>query len=219
MQIGNAVYRHVLEAELARPKGHFTENGIARDLSISPNTVSIAIKRLLDIGAAAMYRRHFEILSFDKALAYWAATRKFGKDIVYSTYVNKPAKAIEQSMPGETAYTSYTGYANLFGNDAADYGEVYVYATDVGLSDIKSRFEKNLFAPRSKYANLVVLKPDKVLYVMIKENSLNKSTVPKTQLYADLWNISEWNAYEFVKKLKKTIDDEYAKNLLQLSRN
>lgn len=219
MQISNAVYRYILENEYEHPKQRFTENSIARILSVSPNSVSIVIRKLSDIGAVAVYNRYFEILEINKVITYWAATRKLNKDIIYSTYINQDVRSLEKNMPGEIAYTAYTGYVNLFGNDAADYGEVYTYATENAVLDIESRFKKKFFSPRSKYANLIVLKPDKVLDKMIKSNLLYKSTVPATQLYADLWNIKEWNSYEFIKKLKKRMDDKYAKNLLQLSRN
>lgn len=219
MNIAQAVYRNILEKQLQNPKQKFTENGIARELGVSPNTVSVAVRKLVGIGAAAIYGRYFEVMGVEKALLYWAATRKLQNDIAYATYTNKDASYIEKNMPGGTVYTAYTGYVNLFGNDAADYGEVYVYATESGLSTIEKRFKKDLFSPASRYANLIVLKPDKILNSMIENNALEKATVPITQLYVDLWNIKEWNAYEFIKKLKKRIDDLHAEKLLQLSGN
>ena len=219
VHVAQAVYRDILEKQLRNPKQKFTENGIARELGVSPNTVSTAVRKLVDIGAAAIYGRYFEVMGVEKALLYWAATRRLQNDIAYATYTNKDTSYIERSMPGGTAYTAYTGYVNLFGNDAAAYGEVYVYATEAGLPAIKRRFEKALFSPASRYANLIVLKPDKILNGMIENNALEKATVPVTQLYVDLWNIKEWNAYEFIKKLKKRIDEMHAEKLLQLSRN
>lgn len=215
MRLSSAIYRHVLEKKLKNRMERFTENGVARELCISPNSVSIAIKRLEEIGAASIYRRHFEIIGFDKALSYWAATRKLGSDIMYSTYSDAGTSYIESSMPSGVAYTAYTGYSNLFGNDASDYSEVYVYATEQGARETARRFPKRQFSKGSDYANIIVLRPDRPLGAMIDNGSLDKSTVPITQLYVDLWNIKTWYAYEFVTKLKKRVDDAYAKAILQ----
>lgn len=200
MKLDSAVYRSILEkARSGRPE--LTENGIAKELGISPNTVSIAVHRLVAIGAATVYKRHFEVSDLRRALAYWAATRKLDSDIIYATYAKQSVASIEHGMPNEIAFTAFSGYSLLFSNDVSDYSEVYVYATKFALTEIKRRFPKKRLSERSGYANVVVLQPDKVLARDIAQKRLEKSSVPPTQIYADLWNLKQWYARRFEEKL------------------
>ncbi len=206
MKLGLAVYRYVLEAALSNKEMMLTENGIAKVLGISPNTVSIAVRNLETIGAVSIYKRHFELINFDKALYYMCAGRRISADIVYSTYFRENIAEIEKAMPDEIAYTAYTAYANLFGNDASDYSEVYVYATEKSTEEIRHRFPKGRLSQASDYANIIVLKPDRILANMMEGGKLEKASAPVIQVYADLWNIKTWYAQEFEKKLKARID-------------
>jgi predicted DNA-binding transcriptional regulator len=213
----NIVYRHVAEKVLANRKARLVVRGIAKELGISPDTVSNAIAPLRRIGAVSMYSRHFEVVAFKKLLVYWAVNRKFERDIVYATYVPiKGIEEIENYMPDEIAFTNFSGYCKNFPNDAADYGEVHVYAGEDSTSEIKRRFPKNTNAPRSgAYNNLIILKPDGVLEEKIEKHTIVNSSVSLPQLYVDLWNNSSWMAYEFIKKLEEKIDGIYEKAILE----
>ena len=206
MKLGIVVYRHVLESALSEKIDSFTENGIAKELGVSPNTVSIAVRNLEGIGAARIHKRHFELIDFDKALYYMCAGRRIDADVVYSTYFKGSVNEIEKAMPSEIAYTAYTAYANLFGNDASDYSEVYIYATERSVQEIMRRFPKRKLSPASDYTNIIVLKPDRILEKLIAEGNLEKASAPIIQIYADLWNMRMWYAHEFEKKLKARID-------------
>jgi hypothetical protein len=214
MRLGSVVCRYILEMAL-KNKYSFTENGIAKELSLSPNTVSVAVRNLANVGAAAIYKRHFELKNFDKALYYFSVNRKLREDIIYSTYFKSSVGEIEKSMPSEIAYTACSGYVNLFGNDASDYSEVYVYATERSCREIMDRFPKNRLSKASDYANIIVLKPDRILGSLISESAFDGSAAPVTQIYADLWNMKEWYAHEFEKKLKSRIDGMHGKKILQ----
>jgi DNA-binding Lrp family transcriptional regulator len=215
MKLNGAVFRYTLENALKKEPEELSENGIARALGISPNAVNYSLKKLVEMGAVAVYKRHIELVNFDKALYYWASVRNLKKDVVYSTYVRKSVQDIEKAMPSEIAFTAYTAYVARFGNDASDYSEVYLYATEIGLNEIKKRFPKEKLSERSNYANLIVLEPDRVLYDMI-EKGIERSSVPTTQIYVDLWNLKEWYAAEFLKRLETRIKGERnAKRILQ----
>lgn len=143
---------------------------------------------------------------------YWAAKRNLNADIVYTTFIGKGKEYLEQRIPDEIAFTAYSGYVNLFGNDVSDYGEVYVYATDLGLEEIKKRFPKKSLSSSSKYSDLIVLKPDKILLNLIENKKLSHSSVSMTQICVDLWNIKEWYAERFFAKtydrIKSIIKDQ-----------
>jgi hypothetical protein len=216
MNKNGIIYRHIAETLLKNRKEKFTERGIARSMKISPNTVSYAIAPLKKIGAVQVYRTYFEIANFKKLLLFWSVNRKFDKDIVYSTYLGiKEVSEIENHLPNEIAYTNFSGYTKLFGNDAAAYGEVYVYAAEKSLTEIKERFGIQKDREGSSYKNLIVLKPDTILEERILKRELIHSTVSLPQLYVDLWNNNTWNANTFITKLEKRIDDIYAKAILE----
>jgi hypothetical protein len=122
---------------------------------------------------------------------------------------------IEDMLPSGIAYTNYSGYTKLFGNAVSTYSEVYAYATEQAVEEIKKRFPKNLLSEGSDYGNLIILRPDYVLSKRIMGKALQGSTVSMPQLYVDLWNAKEWYAYEFLKRLKEKIDDKYAKAILE----
>ncbi len=202
----NAVYRHVLENYLAG-NVNFSANSVARVLQISPNTVNIAIRALASIGAASISRRSFALTDFEKALMYWAATRKLSRSIAYSTFTGIGVQNIEAKMPEGIAFTAYSAYSFAFGNDIAGYGEVYVYATDFALKELERRFPKAALSSHSDYADLIVLKPDKVLYREIEEKLLKNSCVPITQACVDLWNIKGWQAPRFFASAMKKLGE------------
>jgi len=213
----NMVYRHVAEKALANRKARLVVRGVAKELGISPDTVSNAIAPLKRIGAVSMYSRHFEVVAFKKLLVFWAVNRRFERDIAYSTYVPiKSAEELENYMPDEIAFTNFSGYCKNFTNNAADYGEVYVYAGEGSMAEIKKRFPKSTDSPRGgRYNNLTVLRPDRVLEEKIENHTITNSSVSLPQLYADLWNNGSWMAYEFIKRLEEKIDGLYEKAILE----
>lgn len=210
------VYREICEALLKDRKAHFSERELARRLGLSPDTVSRSLAPLKRTGTAVVYRRHFEIASLEKLLAFWAVGRKFENDIAYSTYVEvKSLDDIEGRMPAEIAYTCFSAFVRIFGPAPADYGEVYAYASEHALKEIELRFPKKDFSGAVRKHNLFVLRTDAVLEKAIVESSTSNSSVPISQLYVDLWNNSSWNAYEFLKKVKERIDEIYGKAILE----
>lgn len=208
------VYRHLAEEVLKDRKRHFVMRDVARTLRISPNTVSIAAGSLGRIGAITRYEGYFSVTNFEKLLGFWAVERNLDKDIIYKTYVEEAESEIEKRMPAEVAFTCYSAYVALFGNDVSEYSGVYVYATEKGLDEIKKRFPERRLSERSDYTNLTVLKPDVVLEERINNGSLEKASVSLPQIYVDLWNNKDWYAYEFLKKLKHRVDGLYAKAVL-----
>lgn len=210
------VYREIAETLLKNRKSEFVERELARRLTLSPDTVSRAVAPLKNSGSVAMHRRHFEVTNFEKLIAYWAVGRKFERDIVHSTYCEvKTLGEIEGRMPAEIAYTCFTAYLYIFNSSPADYGGVYVYATEGALKEIMLRFPERDVSKRVQGHNLFVLKPDHVLEERIMKGELIHTSVSVPQLYVDLWNNSSWYSYEFLKKTKEKMDDMYEKAILE----
>jgi DNA-binding Lrp family transcriptional regulator len=210
------VYRALAEGVLSSRRPRFVERELARSLGVSPDTVSRAVRELARVGAAGINQRSFEVTNFEKLLSYWAVSRKFDRDIIYSTYVEmRGVDEIEGRMPQEIAYTCFSAYIRVLGDAPADYGSVYVYATESALAEIKRRFPPRDVSALAKRHNLFVLRPDSVLEKSIESGSLKRSSVTMPQVYVDLWNERSWNAYEFLKGSKKKIDEAYAKAILE----
>lgn len=181
-------------------KRSFTQLGLSNELRVSLSIVNGAIGNLKEIGAVRVKSRSFDVVALDRLLLYWATHRSLKKDIVYQTRANLSVKDIERSMPEGIAFTGYSGYRSLFKETPADYSEVYLYATDDGLKEIKKRFESN-----DKISNIIVLKCDSNLETAIKEHRLKNSSVCAAQLFVDLWNMNQWYAKDFVDALSKRL--------------
>jgi hypothetical protein len=111
-----------------------------------------------------------------------------------------PIRDIERSMPDGVAFTGYTGYRFTFDEAPADYSEVYLYATESALEQIKKRF-----GPSERQPNLIVMRCDDYLGGEISKGKLDKSSVCPAQLFADLWNMGQWYAKDFVDALSKRL--------------
>ncbi len=190
-----AVYRLVCE-EFLQNNNRFTQMGIAKSLGVSLSTVNSAVSKLERISAVIVYTRHFEVISLEKLLLYWATHRDLYRDICYQTYVNLEIREIESSMPAKVAYTAYTAYKYVVGEPPADYSQVYVYANQAGLEGIKRRFPA-----KSGHYNLIVLSADFIMSRMIEDGTLKHSSVSMPQMFVDLWNIKNWYSKEFTDKL------------------
>ncbi len=178
----------------------FTQLELSRALGLSLSTVNGAVSNLEEINAVRIGQRSFEVISLERLLLYWATMRRIEKDIAYSTRVDEPVKDIEGSMPPEIAFTSYTAYKLLFKDVPADYSEVYVYAAEKGISEIKRRFSHRAGPP-----NLFVLEADKGLGAEIKGGLLKHSSVCPAQVFVDLWNLKAWYAKDFIDALEKRL--------------
>ncbi len=171
-------------------KGAKTQKEIAKRLRISLSTVNNAVEPLARIGAIEKRNFGLRLVDREKALAFWASARNLEKDIVYKTRADMPITEIEKLMPSGVAFTAFTAFRLRFNEVPADYSEVYVYADEEGLAELKKRFPQ-----KEGPANLLVLlKP---------ENFAAEKIVPNELMFVDFWNLKEWYAKEFLKALKQ----------------
>ncbi|MFH1306816.1 MAG: winged helix-turn-helix domain-containing protein [Candidatus Micrarchaeota archaeon] len=186
------VYRQMLYWAMQKKAGKFTQLELSKSLRISLSTVNNALSPLEKMGAIDVGKMGFKILDAKKILLYFASIRNLQKDVIYSTRANMPVSQIEKSMPAGAIYTAYSACKYLFSSVPADYSEVYVYADEAALAKIRRRFTQNSQPP-----NLFVLRADAALPAISKTN-----IAPLPQIYADLWNLRQWYAKEFVKYLE-----------------
>lgn len=159
---------------------------ISRELDMSLSTVNRAVKKLEKMGAVEVSSRSLKTRDKEKILMYLASIRDTERDIVYQTRVNEKVRDIEASMPGGTEFTAYSAFKFRYDDVLADYSEVYVYAGDEEIEEIKRRFPE-----RKGPSNLFVLK---------KEMDVDDALI-----FADLWNLKEWYAKEFTREMHDRI--------------
>ncbi|MCD6522173.1 MAG: winged helix-turn-helix domain-containing protein [Candidatus Diapherotrites archaeon] len=163
-----------------------TQKRIAEMLKVSLSTVNNTVKTLESMGAIEVTKRGVRVIDAEKILMYVANKRNLYKDVIYKTRVNMPVAEIEKSMPAGVEFTGYTAYKFKYRDVPADYSEVYVYADEESLEEIKRRFPE-----RRGPSNLFVLRKE--------------FEVTDPLIFADLWNMREWYAKEFVRRLRDRI--------------
>ncbi len=170
-------------------QGAKTQMEIAQKWRISLSTVNHALGPLARLGAIEKRKFGFRIIDREKALIFWANARNLAKDIIYRTRVSS-IRDIEKMMSAKAIFTAFSGYKFRFDDVPADYSEIYVYADEETLSEIKKRFP-----PYDGPANLIVLAKPPVLESI--------KIVPNELLFVDLWNLKEWYAKEFIQALRR----------------
>jgi len=191
------VYREILYNVIEKKNNRFTQLGLAKKLQISLSTVNFALKKLQKIGSIKIGKMGFNILDVKKILYLWASERDIKKDILFSARINLPVVEIEKNMPN-VVFGGYSAYKFKFKDVPADYSEVYVYSDESQLNEIKNRLGR--FSDKNfKNPNLFVLKKAD------KEIDYGKTSTI-SQIFVDLWNLKEWYASEFIKKLEEKLN-------------
>lgn len=207
--MSNVAYRNMNKKEIVYRNiacsyidgdNRFTQLGLSKELGISISTVNSAVRDLAGINAVRISTRSFAVSAIERVLFYWASCRKLDRDIVYSTRVDAGVREIEANMPMGIAFTAYTAYVLNYKDVPADYSEVYVYASEEAVDEIKERFSAN-----KGICNLFVMRADADLDKRIKSNKIKRSSVCPAQAFVDLWNVRTWYAKEFSDAILKRI--------------
>jgi len=191
------IYREIFYRTTEKKIKRITQLELAKELKVSLSTVNLAVKNLEKIGAIKVMKMNFAVLDLKKMLYLWASQRNLSKDIIFSARIKLPVKEIEKNM-SEAVFTAYSAYKFKFEDVPADYSEVYVYADEKQLGEIKKRFS-NSTEENSKNPNLFVL----------KKNTNEKYygiTCTNGQIFVDLWNLKDWYASEFVKAMENKLN-------------
>ncbi len=195
MKKAEQVYREILHQSMEKNNKVLKQSELSKKLGFSLSTINLAVKKLERMSAVRIGKMNLKVIDIKKILYLWASMRNLEKDIIYQTRAEMPVREIEKNLP-DTTYAAYTAYKLKFKDTPADYSEVYVYASEQELEEIKKRFPQSQNAP-----NLYVLKKDQNM-------KLYQKTGTAAQIFVDLWNIKEWYARDFLKALEEKINLE-----------
>ena len=194
MKILEVLYRDILHSFFTEGTSVFQQKELARKFHCSVSTVFHALKAPRRIGAVKVTGRNFSLADAEKLLTYWATRRRLSSEILYETRSPDSAAKREGQMPPDVIFGCYSAYRLLYGNTPADYDKVYVYAESA--DEIKARFPKSKGPP-----NLAVLKADPFL-------ASYGQMSPPVQVAADLWNLTDWYARDFLAVLRRRLFGE-----------
>lgn len=186
------IWREILFQATVKKKMEFTQKELAQKYGFSLSTVFNALKVPRSVGAVEG-KRGLKIKDIEKFLNLWATLRNLKKDIIYQTNTAKNVREIEGESSPFVIFGAYSAFIKKYKTAPADYDKVYIYASRKQLSEIRNRFPYS-----GGYFNLVVLEPDAWL------KNFGRVT-PDCQTFADLWNLSEWYAKDFLNDLKAKI--------------
>ena len=201
MKKAELVYQQILFMAWEKNKFVFTQSELSRKLGISLSIVNSAIKKLESMGAIKIHQRSFHVQDMRKILYFWASIRNIEKDIIFKARIDAQVREIERILP-DVVYTAYTAYKFRFNDVPADYSEVYVYADENELSEIKKRILDFNVQTSSNNPNFFVLKKDSSL----------KNSIPLSRIFVDLWNIKEWYAKDFVNELESKLNLQFTRS-------
>jgi DNA-binding transcriptional regulator YhcF (GntR family) len=185
------IWREIAHQAIENNILEFTQSELAKKYGFSLSTVFHALKILRSQGAIKVTGRNFTVVDAEKLLYIWATQRDLEKDIIYQTRVEKNVKEIEGEMPSGIIFAAFSAFAQKYNEAPADYDKVYVYSDETGAAEIKKRFPL-----RQGAANLFVLKKDS----QIKSAA---GTTADVQTFVDLWNVKDWYAKDYLKKLQE----------------
>jgi len=192
------IWREILFQAIENKKLEFTQKELAQKYGFSLSTVFNGLKTPRNVGAVEG-KRGLRVRDIEKFLHLWATFRNFKKDIIYQTNVSKPVREIEGEMPAGVIFGGYSAFLKKYKEAPADYDKVYIYSSEKEATEVKNRF------PVQKgYINLIVLKVDP--WLKNPAFSFAKAgATPDCQTFADLWNLPEWYAKDFLNALKDKI--------------
>lgn len=181
------IWREILFQATQKGKKSFQQKEVAQKFGFSLSTVFHALKVPRAIQAIKADGNGFELASTEKLLYLWATCRNLKKETVYKTFVSAPIARIEGNMPGGIVWGAFSAYKYKFDAVPSEYGQVYVYADQEELREIKKRFPF-----KRGPENLIVFK---------KDDYWQKENLPLAQVFVDIWNLSDWYCKEFLSKL------------------
>lgn len=187
------LWREILFQATEKKQFEFTQKELAERFSVSTSTVFNALKIPRESGAIEVTGKNFVVRDTEKFLYLWATQRNVNRETIYKTHFPVGPKEIEGMMPDGVIFGAYSAYARKYRDAPADYDKVYVYTDPKMLEEIKKRFPK-----KKGYVNLFALKSD-------PELSKFGAMTPDVQTFADIWNLKDWFAKEYLEALKQKI--------------
>lgn len=187
------VWRELLYRAIEKKQSDFTMLELGNRFKLSTSVISHAITPLRELGIVKIAKVKSKIIDTEKLLFFWATRRNLKKNVIYQTYSPLSVFEREASLPADVFPTAYSALRLYFKEIPADYENIYFYSDD--LKTIQQRFPI-----LKKTPNLFILKPDPYLK--------NYGKTPIGQIFADLWNLSDWYAKEFTDGLLLKIREQ-----------
>ncbi len=186
------VWRELLYRTIEERKPVFAQQELAASLGLSSSTVNLALAPIRRLGGVTINKRHSEVIDYEKILYHWANHRNIASDIAAALHLDLPVTEIEGRLPAGSIPTAYTAVREQFGEPPAEYGNVYCYHANPG--EVAQRLMGDSSAGEP---NLFILTSDPHL----------GTTVSLSQLFVDLWNMTDWYAKDFCTVVKKKIEE------------
>lgn len=178
------IWRELSYRAIEEKQPYFRITDLAQRFKLSTSLVSHSLTPLRDLAMVEIGKTKSKVINAEKLLFFWATRRNLKKEIIYQTLSPLTVFEREASMPADVIPTAYTAYRFYLKDAPSDYENIYFYAYD--LEEIQRRYPKRV----KETPNLFILKPDPYLKTYKR--------IPLAQIFADLWNLPEWYAKEFI---------------------
>ena len=188
------VWCQLLFNVLEKHQTHFQQQELAEALNISTSTVNHALKDLRRMGAVRIGGAGGTVVDTEKILMHWANHRQLPNDISSTLSLSQPVIEAEGLLPPGSILGGYSAVRRWYGEPPADYSSVYVYHSDP--TAVVRRFS----GEGSGSTKLVVMRLNPKI-------PLRSETTTLGHTFVDLWNLTDWMAKDFVRRIKQEIDD------------
>ncbi|MBI2009796.1 MAG: hypothetical protein HYS86_01325 [Candidatus Chisholmbacteria bacterium] len=187
------VWCQLLFDALERREIGFQQQKLARQLHLSTSTVSHALKDLRLMGGVRIGGDGGEVVDAEKILMHWANQRDLVGDVRMNLGCSEPVQEIEGLMPPGSILGGYSAVRHWYQEAPADYATVYVYHAQPEV------VQDRLVSCKPGNTKVVVLQLPPLIPVRAETTSL-------AHTFVDLWNLTDWMAKDFVRRVKEEID-------------
>lgn len=187
------VWCQILYDVLEQNQPRFQQQKLAEKLQLSTSTVNHALKDLRRMGAVRIGGDGGTVSDAEKILMHWSNHRDLTGDTVEILGLGGSVVEIEGLLPPGSVLGGYSAVRQWYGEAAADYSTVYAYHLDT--KQIQRRFD----GYPAGDTKLVILR----LAPMIP---IRQETTSLAHTFVDLWNITDWMAKDFGRRVKQEID-------------
>lgn len=188
------VWCQLLFDALENHQNRFQQQRLAKKLKMSVSTVNHGLKDLRRMGAVAIGGGGGSVIDAEKILMHWANHRGLTGDTVSTIKLDGPVQEIEGLLPPGSILGGYSAVRHWYGEAPTDYSTAFAYHLEP--NKIVERFTNQ---PAGN-TNLVVLKLPPTL-------PIRPETTTLAHTFVDLWNLTDWMAKDFVRRVKAEIDE------------
>lgn len=188
------VWCELLFEALEKGNPYFQQQKLAQKLDLSTSTVNLALKDLRRMGAVEIGGDGGTVRNAEKILMHWASHRELEKDIVFTKQLAGSVAEIEGLLPPDSILGAYSAVRQWYKEAPANYNSVYVY--HLSPRKIEERFANH----EKGETKLIVLQ-------LKPKIPLRSETTSLAHTFVDLWNISDWMASDFIRRIREEIDE------------